>query len=149
MPTHPLWPKPRPPYAARKGHCPPSGVALLLSSVRLFSQKTHLDRRATTRNLSEKTKMIAHASTRHNFSLVSETDTLVSREPPLAYGRSTEMTDNNTLFTGEQLLISFAPSYKTSSGGERRAQRCIWWPPQLIIKWGNIISSFLNGLTEI
>lgn len=63
------------------------------SFVLLFSQKRLLDRRAATGNLSEKTKVMVHGSIRHNFSLVSKQDTLVSHEPPLAYEISTEMTD--------------------------------------------------------
>lgn len=68
--------------------------------VLLFSQKTLLDRRATRGNISEKTKVIAHGSTRHNFSLVSKRDTLGNREPPLAYERSTEMTDTKLCLPG-------------------------------------------------
>lgn len=69
--------------------------------VLLFPQKTLLDRRATRGNLSEKTKVIAHGSTRHNFSLVSKRDTLGSHEPPLAYERSTEMTDTKLCLQGD------------------------------------------------
>lgn len=79
---------------------------MILSSVLLFSQKTHLDRRATTRNLSEKTKMRAHGFTRHNFFLVSKQDTLVSHEPPLAYGRSIEMTDTKLYLWGSAINIT-------------------------------------------